>query len=1352
VIPNAEGVQYKASGLVTQGGLCALKHDWFAITKRVVSYDGITPAEEDDFSYITNWPATPSYQWTSKVTTVTTKDLIRGTSFNTVYTYLPATPPQESFYNWENLGYVPVESTIAYYADTVGTLLKTITKKWATINLLSAQCETLPNGQTSGVFYQYAGYAPFASVLTYTPAANFTNLPLDVAEYDYGAVASTCVQPVAGILPIRETVTAYQGFGNTPLFGYASLQDRPATVKVYGVANNTKTLMQETDYAYDGTSPTNVSPTPYGHDETNYGSSSTAPRGNPTTVIKKCFVGTVSCTDSVTHYTYDTTGQVLSSTDPGGNTTNYSYTDNYTTDAGSPSQNTNAYVTTATEPTTNGVSHITTFKYGFNDGMLRSKTDENSQVTKFCYWTTGCSGTIFDPFLRLTNIQNPDSGQTNVTYNDAGPTPTVTTSKTVTASSNLVNTTTYDGMGHSIQTALSSDPDGVIYTATTYDGLARPYKTYNPTRCNPPTTNCGSETTWGFTTYIYDALGRTTNVAEPDGSATQTSYSNNQTTVTDEAGKQRTSQKDALGRLTSVWEVPNVSGYNYQTQYQYDALGNMICAVQKGTDTTAFSSCASASAAWRPRSFAYDSLSRLLTATNPESGTITYTYDANASCTTPNSFTGQLVSKTDARGIRACMRYDALNRITQKNYSDTTPTARYGYDGSAITGCTTTPPTLSDANPKGYRTSMCDGSGATSWNHDVTGRMLSEKRTILGSSAVTKTIAYTYNLDGSTATLTYPAGRIITYQLKTGGTCGTGTCTAGRFQTAIDAVNSINYVTAATYTPQGSISGLMLGTAIQGKQTYNSRLQPLQLFYTTGTVGSDSQLQQTTCPTTIGNLMHRIYNFGAGTSDNGNVNSITNCRDTNRTQNFTYDVLNRIQQGNSTGTNWGETFTIDPWGNLTNRTPIVGKTNPNYVLLNAAPATTQNRLPGFGYDVAGNMTTSGSTTYTYDAESRLTATAGVTYAYDGDGNRVKKSNGTLYWTSGGSDILTETDLAGTSIADYIFFNGNRVARVDQPSGNKHFYISEHLGSATVVTNNTGAIQDESDYYPYGGEMTITDTDSNKYKFTGKERDSESGLDEFGARYYASSLGRFMIPDWAEKPTSVPYASFGNPQSLNLYSYVNNNPTTTRDPDGHETQDTLDPQAAQEAGNTFAGALTGLARMAVGTWNTAADLLNAQTGYGLQTLPMPQYENRDQAIAGAAAQLGTVVYSAVEGATTGSAARGAEAGVPDANVVVRGGQGEMPASGTYSGAHGATLEEAASGVPHGTIRSSTAGAVRESGGSVVSKPEPAYPGGPMNERHVNVTGGQKTFGPPKPNPVPRSQRVPSAPKPKKPNEQ
>jgi RHS repeat-associated protein len=70
------------------------------------------------------------------------------------------------------------------------------------------------------------------------------------------------------------------------------------------------------------------------------------------------------------------------------------------------------------------------------------------------------------------------------------------------------------------------------------------------------------------------------------------------------------------------------------------------------------------------------------------------------------------------------------------------------------------------------------------------------------------------------------------------------------------------------------------------------------------------------------------------------------------------------------------------------------------------------------------------------------------------------------------------------------------------------------------------------------------------KFTGKERDAESGLDMFGARYYGSNVGRFATPDWAVKPVTVPYANSGNPQSLNLYVYVENNPLYKPDLDGH----------------------------------------------------------------------------------------------------------------------------------------------------------------------------------------------------------
>ena len=70
------------------------------------------------------------------------------------------------------------------------------------------------------------------------------------------------------------------------------------------------------------------------------------------------------------------------------------------------------------------------------------------------------------------------------------------------------------------------------------------------------------------------------------------------------------------------------------------------------------------------------------------------------------------------------------------------------------------------------------------------------------------------------------------------------------------------------------------------------------------------------------------------------------------------------------------------------------------------------------------------------------------------------------------------------------------------------------------------------------------------RYTGKERDAESGLDYFGARYYASTVGRWLSPDWSAKEDPVPYAKLDNPQSLNLYEYVGNNPLSKPDLDGH----------------------------------------------------------------------------------------------------------------------------------------------------------------------------------------------------------
>jgi RHS repeat-associated protein len=236
---------------------------------------------------------------------------------------------------------------------------------------------------------------------------------------------------------------------------------------------------------------------------------------------------------------------------------------------------------------------------------------------------------------------------------------------------------------------------------------------------------------------------------------------------------------------------------------------------------------------------------------------------------------------------------------------------------------------------------------------------------------------------------------------------------------------------------------------------------------------------------------------------------------------------------------------------------------------------------GYVYDAAGNMTSDGlGHTYTYDQENRIAGAAGYTYTYDADGNRVKKANGsdgTLYWymTSG---IVAESDLVGALKSEYVFFGGERVARRDlvAPAG-VFYYFSDHLKTASVIADSAGGIKAESDYYPWGGELQFVNADSNHYKFTDKERDLESGLDYFGARYYANQLGRWVSADWSGVPVPVPYADLGDPQSLNLYTYVRNIPTSNADIDGHELPIVNNPKALQDLGDRFSKTLPAVER-------------------------------------------------------------------------------------------------------------------------------------------------------------------------------
>ncbi|HEX3154955.1 MAG TPA: RHS repeat-associated core domain-containing protein [Candidatus Angelobacter sp.] len=195
----------------------------------------------------------------------------------------------------------------------------------------------------------------------------------------------------------------------------------------------------------------------------------------------------------------------------------------------------------------------------------------------------------------------------------------------------------------------------------------------------------------------------------------------------------------------------------------------------------------------------------------------------------------------------------------------------------------------------------------------------------------------------------------------------------------------------------------------------------------------------------------------------------------------------------------------------------------------------------------------------------------MSYTYDGNGERVLKSNTSTgaavkrYWSIGGN-TLAEGDGSGNLTAEYIYFGGKRVARIDLPANTVHYYLSDHLASTSIVASAAGTVEEESDYYPFGTEVIVTGPGVNELKFTGKERDSETNLDYFGARYYGNALGRFMTPDWSAKPVTVPYADLHDPQTLNQYAYVRNSPISKADPDGHEVVLNGDQKDRQEEQN------------------------------------------------------------------------------------------------------------------------------------------------------------------------------------------
>jgi RHS repeat-associated protein len=168
-------------------------------------------------------------------------------------------------------------------------------------------------------------------------------------------------------------------------------------------------------------------------------------------------------------------------------------------------------------------------------------------------------------------------------------------------------------------------------------------------------------------------------------------------------------------------------------------------------------------------------------------------------------------------------------------------------------------------------------------------------------------------------------------------------------------------------------------------------------------------------------------------------------------------------------------------------------------------------------------------------------------------SRVRKTtaglgNDYLYDLAG--RVVTEVDRA-TGLVNRTELYAAGMHLGTYTNGATYFNHADWQGTERMRTDINGFPTEMCTNEPFGAAQYCQGNETSHHHFTGKEWDTETGFDYFGARYYAGGLGHWLTPDWDAKPVSVPYAHFGNPQSLNLYAYVGNNPLSTVDPDGHD---------------------------------------------------------------------------------------------------------------------------------------------------------------------------------------------------------
>jgi RHS repeat-associated protein len=798
-------------------------------------------------------------------------------------------------------------------------------------------------------------------------------------------------------------------------------------------------------------------------------------RGNPTTVVSSG--GTQSM-----HY--DIAGGVSNTTVNGVTTT---ATTTSTTNYAAPSQITVGSLSTS---------------MSYNSFLgLTNETDPNGAQVSIGY----------DALARPGSTTSPFGATTTITYNDTSSPPTANT----TINNGRWTRTSMDGLGRTAKVETGYGTTTVSVAETEYDScgcspLGKMKRTALP---HAP----GATQVW--TTYTYDGIGRTlttSTVGTETTSTTSYSYQGNTVTVTDAAGNWKKYTTDALGQLIQVNEPNPAGGSDYVTTYAYDSLGHLTSVSMprpSGTQTRTFNYGTPAGA-------------QLLSATNPENGTVTYTYNSDKT----------LATKTDSKNQQVQYSYDSYKRVTQirrGTYNgtfteDTCQQENYSYDTNPYDGTFSGSYTLGRLVAVQYKSlggfvgsaGGCNTTFTEMYSYSQAGGVLKKRLRITrmvdnyNSQNADLDAVYTYDTEGRMTATQYPtywsidSGNVGSW--KPGPTLGVTYDSMGHLQKLTDVGASSDIVSNASYNPAGQ---LLTTTGVNGApsetRTYNS-------------IGQMTQLQS--------GSLNLQYAYSA-TQNNGKITAETDVVSGEQIT-YAYDSLNRLASATSSLTpGWGQSYAYDGFGNLTNQTVTKG-TAPS-LSTSYDPAT--NRQTGECADANGNINSATNCTNGnyFDVENRLVRNSALTWAYSYAPGNKRVWRGV--W-SGGTQTVDEVvfwGVNGQKLTTYALqmYYGQFVATT---TGSNYYFGGKLIKNATgyVTPDRLGSI---GKYFPYGQERPSATTDG-KEKFATYFRDSETGLDYADQRYHQVGMGRFMTPD----PAGV---------GLNWYAYAGGDPVNNSDPSG-----------------------------------------------------------------------------------------------------------------------------------------------------------------------------------------------------------